>query len=365
MAKPAPSRGTGRFRFEDGGFLALVLIVTIGFAFIVLPFFGAILWALVFAILFGSVNKALLKRWPGRANGAALATLALITLIVIVPAILLGAALIQELASIYAKVQSGQIDPHALFDRMVASLPNWGSDYLKSKGWGDFSAVRESIAQGISGSFKSIAAQILSIGQRAFNVLLMLSLTLYLTFFLLRDGDRLAARLAEALPLRPELRDDVLDKFAVVIRATVKGSLAVAIVQGTIGGIAFALLGIEGALLWGVVMAFCSLIPAVGSGIIWVPVALYLLATGAWLKGVILVFCGVFVISLIDNILRPVLVGRDTRLPDYVVLISTLGGLQAFGIHGLIIGPVIAALFIGTWNIFTEEWRDPPEKAGH
>ncbi len=358
MKQPEPAR----FRYEDGGFLALVLIVTIGFALIVLPFFGAILWALVLAILFGPVNRRILRRWPKRTNGVALLTLTLITVIVVLPAVLLGIALTQELGALYVKVQSGQIDPQALFNRVFASLPDWGSQYLKSRGLGDFSGVRESIARSLSGSIKSIAGQALSVGQGAFNVILMISLTLYLTFFLLRDGDFLAARVTEAIPLRPELRADVLDKFATVIRATIKGSLVVAIVQGALGGTIFALLGIEGALLWGVVMGLFSLIPAVGTGIIWVPVALYLFATGAYVKGAILVFCGMFVIGMVDNILRPLLVGRDTRLPDYVVLISTLGGLQAFGVHGFIIGPVVAALFIGTWNIFTEQWRAPAKR---
>ncbi len=360
-AEAPPPETPRRFRFEDGGFLALVLIVSVGFALVVLPFFGAILWALVLAILFGPVNRALLKRWPKRTNSVALLTLTLITLIVVLPAVLLGVALIQELTSFYAKLQSGQIDLQALFDRAMASLPARVSDYLKSMGVGDFSAVRESIASGLSGSARSIAGQALTFGQGAFNVILSISLTLYLTFFLLRDGEILAAGLIKAVPLRPELRRDVFEKFTTVIRATIKGSLVVAIVQGLIGGVVFALLGLEGALLWGVVMGLFSLIPAVGTGIVWVPVALYLFATGAIVKALILTFCGLFVIGMIDNILRPILVGRDTRLPDYVVLISTLGGLQAFGIHGFIIGPVVAALFIGTWNIFTENWRGPSD----
>jgi predicted PurR-regulated permease PerM len=340
-----------------------VLIVTVAFALIVAPFFGAILWALVLAILFEPVNRRLLKRWPQRKNGVALLTLLAITLIVILPTVLLGAALIQELTSVYAKIQSGQIDPQAFFNRLVASLPGWGSEYLKSKGLGDFSTVRQSIANGLSGSFRSIAGQVLTFGQGAFNVVLMLGLTLYLTFFLLRDGDVLATRVVEAIPLRRETREDVMEKFATVIRATIKGSLVVAVVQGALGGTVFAILGIEGALLWGVVMGLFSLIPAVGTGIVWVPVALYLFATGAYVSGAILAFAGIFVIGMVDNVLRPLLVGRDTRMPDYVVLISTLGGLQAFGIHGFIIGPVVAALFIGTWNIFTEQWRDRPAKA--
>jgi predicted PurR-regulated permease PerM len=100
-----------------------------------------------------------------------------------------------------------------------------------------------------------------------------------------------------------------------------------------------------------VMMGFFSLLPAVGTGLIWAPVAIYLLATGAIWKGLILIFCGMFVIGMVDNLLRPILVGRDTRIPDYVVLITTLGGLQLFGFNGIVIGPVIAALFIATWQI--------------
>jgi predicted PurR-regulated permease PerM len=140
----------------------------------------------------------------------------------------------------------------------------------------------------------------------------------------------------------------------VVIRATIKGSVVVAIVQGLIGGLVFWALGIEGALLWGVLMGAFSLLPAVGTGIIWVPMALYLLFTGQIWQGVALVFCGILVIGMVDNVLRPILVGHETRIPDYVVLITTLGGLELFGFHGIVIGPVIAAMFIAVWNLMTE-----------
>jgi len=111
--------------------------------------------------------------------------------------------------------------------------------------------------------------------------------------------------------------------------------------------------------LWGVAMGFFSLLPAVGTGIIWLPVAIYLLVTGAVWKGMVLIFCGLFVIGTIDNILRPLLVGKETRLPDYVVLISTLGGITLFGFHGFVLGPVIAALFISAWDIMSRTWMHP------
>ena len=143
----------------------------------------------------------------------------------------------------------------------------------------------------------------------------------------------------------------LVDRFIVVVRATIKGSIVVAILQGLIGGVVLWALGIEAALLWGVLMGAASLLPAVGTGLVWVPMALYLFLSGSIWQGVVLVFCGLFVIGMVDNVVRPVLVGRETRIPDYVVLITTLGGLQLFGLHGIVIGPVIAAMFIAVWDI--------------
>jgi predicted PurR-regulated permease PerM len=164
----------------------------------------------------------------------------------------------------------------------------------------------------------------------------------------------LTRRIGEVVPLRAEQRGALLNKFTTVIRATVKGSIIVAIVQGFLGGILFAILDIRAALLWGVVMGLLALIPAVGTGLVWLPVGLYLLITGSIWQAIVLLLCGVFVISMVDNVLRPILVGQDTRMPDYVVLISTLGGLSVMGINGLIVGPVIAAMFISAWEIFGE-----------
>src|SRR5690606_13847821 len=132
----------------------------------------------------------------------------------------------------------------------------------------------------------------------------------------------------------------------------VKGNIVVAATQGMLGGLIFWALGIQGALLWGVIMAVLSLLPAVGAALIWLPVAIYFLATGAIWQGIVLILFGVLVIGLVDNILRPILVGKDTKIPDYVILISTLGGLSVFGLNGFVLGPLFAALFIACWDLF-------------
>ena len=155
------------------------------------------------------------------------------------------------------------------------------------------------------------------------------------------------------IPLRTDQKAALFSRFADVVRATVKGGILVAIAQGALGGLAFWFLGIHAPLLWAVLMAFLSLLPAIGAGLVWLPVAIYFLASGAVWQGVSLITYGVLVIGLVDNILRPSLVGKDTKLPDYVVLISTLGGIEVFGLHGFVIGPLIAAIFMVTWEIFS------------
>src|SRR5262245_55752099 len=175
---------------------------------------------------------------------------------------------------------------------------------------------------------------------------------LYLLFFFVRDGDAISRRIRDAIPLPADQQRALVDKSTAVIRATFKGNLLVAAVQGALGGLIFWFLEIHAPVLWAVVMAFCSLLPAFGTSVVWFPVAIYLLATGSVWQGVVLMAYGAFVMGLVDNVLSPLLVGKKTEMPDYLVLISTLGGLAIFGLNGFIIGPLVAALFIAVWDIF-------------
>jgi predicted PurR-regulated permease PerM len=203
-----------------------------------------------------------------------------------------------------------------------------------------------------------VGTHALGITQDTFDYVGGLFITLYLTFFLIRDGEAVARAVRRAVPLAPPHKRELFEKFATVIRATVKGSLLVAAVQGALGGIAFWFLGLSGAVLWAVLMAVLSLLPAIGAALVWLPVAAYLLLTGALWQGLALVAWGVLVIGLVDNVLRPVLVGKDTRMPDYVVMISTLGGVAVFGVNGLVVGPAIAAMFIAVWHIYATRHAD-------
>lgn len=332
--------------------LSLVAGATLAFLWLVAPFSGAILWAVIAAVLFEPLNARLLVAMPRRRNGAALITLVIITVVVVVPAMLLGAALLHEGGVFYTRVRSGEVDFGRLFVDAQAHLPDWARSWLADIGLGDVGGLRTKISQGFASSFQAVASRVLSIGQGAFGFFLSLGVMLYLTFFLLRDGHDLAARIERSIPLPAEQRAILVAKFVQVIRATTKGSLIVAMLQGLVGGLTFWLLGLPGALLWGVAMGVFSLFPAIGTGLIWVPMTIYLLATGAIWQGSVLFLCGFFIISSVDNVVRPILVGRDARMPDYVVLIATLGGFELMGFNGFVIGPVIAALFMATWDLF-------------
>jgi predicted PurR-regulated permease PerM len=348
------ARKSGGWSLEDSGFAVLVSAVTLAFAWLMIPYFGAILWGMVAAIVFGPVYKRLTARLGGRQGLAATLTLLLIVALVIVPAMLIGGSLVQEAAGFYGQLQSGKIDVAEIVVKLRASLPPSIERTIGDYGVLDPTRLRELLGSGLGTALRSVASQALTFGQGALSLLAALGVMLYLTFFLLRDGERLGGKLRQALPLRPELRDRLIDNFLRVVRAIIKGTVLVAILQGIVGGLIFWMLGIEAALLWGLLMGLFSLVPAVGTGIVWVPVALYLLITGSTREGLILVLCGLFVIGMIDNLLRPILVGKDTKLPDFVVLIATVAGLELFGISGFIVGPIIAALFIAVWDIVTE-----------
>lgn len=343
---------------EDRVFLALVVAVSLAFALILWPFFGAILWGTVLAIVFARLNQRL--RGPrDRRTFAALATLLVILVVVILPVGLILGSLVQEATSLIARIQTGELDLGQYFNRFFAALPGWATSLLERYGLADLEAIQARLSGVLTRIMQFLAEQALKLGQNTLDFVVSLFVMLYLLFFLLRDGDRLVRRVRDAFPLEPGRQRNLAERFAIVVRATIKGNLVVALVQGALAGLIFWVLGVGAPLLLGVLAALLSLLPAVGAPVVWGPVALYLLATGEVWRGIVLVLFGSLVIGLADNILRPILVGKDTKLPDYVVLISTLGGLAVFGINGFVIGPVIAALFVAVWEIFAASRTRP------
>jgi len=337
---------------EDRAFVLLVVLATIAFAWVLAPFYGAILWGVVVAILFNPVNQRLRKAMGARKGLSAIATVLLVIVIVILPLLLVSAALGQQASRLFGMVETGELDFALYLQRILDAMPSWMREILNYFGLTDLASVKDRVTEALAQASRLIAAKTLGIGLSIVGFTVNLGIMLYLLFYLLRDGEGLLMRVKSAVPLGAEQKTLLLDRISLVVRATVKGGIAVAAVQGMLGGLAFWFLGIPAPLLWAVVMAFLSLLPAIGAAIVWAPVALYLLVTGDIWQSVFLIGYGVLVIGLVDNLLRPFLVGKSTRLPDYVVLISTLGGIEIFGLHGFVIGPLVAAIFLVSWEAY-------------
>ncbi|MEY4651599.1 MAG: hypothetical protein RI884_180 [Pseudomonadota bacterium] len=339
----------------------LVAVFSAAFLFILWPFLGAVLWAVAIAIVFEPVHARVREQTGQRSTLASLLTLALIVLIVILPLILVGAAVVQEAAAAVQKIRGGEINFGQYLQLVVAALPDWVRNLLDRLGLMNLSALQQQLTSLLAGSGQFITTHLLGLGQNTLDFVVALFVMLYLLFFLLRDGRVLSDRIARTLPLREDHAQRLLAQFVTVVRATVKGNIVIAVVQGVLGGVAFAVLGLPGALLWGTLMSLLSLLPAVGAALVWGPVAAYMLFAGQIWSAVGLTLWGVLAIGLVDNVLRPILVGRDTHMPDYLVLVTTLGGIAVFGINGFVIGPVIAAMFLVAWSLFAAMRRPPQD----
>ncbi|WP_341780911.1 AI-2E family transporter [Ectopseudomonas mendocina] len=338
--------------FEQKAFILLLILVTIAFFWILLPFYGAVFWAVVLAVVFAPLQERLIRRTGGRNNQAALLTTIICLLVAILPVIFIISAVVAEGASLYQRLESGELDIGTYVTSAIQMLPPSIQEQLDRVGMSDLDGLREKISTGAMAGSQYLATKVFAIGQGTFEFFISFFVMLYLLFFLLRDGKELVYKIRSTIPLADTTKRRLQIKFTRVVRATVKGNVLVAAVQGALGGLIFWVLGISSPLLWGVLMAFLSLLPATGAGIIWVPVAVYLMLSGSLWQGVILTAFGILVIGLVDNILRPILVGKDTRMPDYLILISTLGGLALLGLNGFVIGPLVAALFVSSWNLF-------------
>ena len=344
-------------------FRLLLALVTVAFFWIISPFFGAVFWAMVLALMFMPVHRRLCALLRGRDTLAALGTLLFCMVIVVVPMIFVVGAMVDEATSFTQRLRTGEFNPRTYFEQIQNALPGWSRDLLGRFGLFNAQDVVDKLTAAVVQGGQALTARALAIGQNTLMLLVNLGIMLYLLFFFLRDGRDLAQTIRRAVPMQRQHTDFLLSKFATVVRATVKGTVVVALVQGMLGGVAFAFLGIHGAVLWGVVMSVLSLLPAVGAALVWAPVAIYLIATGSMIEGLGLAAWGAGVMGMVDNLLRPILVGKETKLPDYLVLLSTIGGLSIFGVNGFLIGPAIAALFVATWALFSHEEGATPEDA--
>ncbi|MDJ0804994.1 MAG: AI-2E family transporter [Desulfobacterales bacterium] len=335
--------------------LLLVVMISALFLSMIRQFLVAIFMAAIFSALAQPLYVWLARLFGGRRPMASLATLLLIVIVVLIPlGILVGIVTAQAIAV------SQSVQPAV---EKFLSEPTVFSAYLDRIPYIDQIVVYKETILRKAGEFVGSLSKYLirNLGSGALgtvNFLFMFFIMLYTMFFFLMDGNRLLSRILYYLPLQNEEESQLLDRFTSVSRATIKGTIVICILQGGLAGLGFFAVGIKGAAFWGTVMGVLSIIPGIGTGLVWIPAVVILVALGHYAKGIgLALFCGL-VVGSIDNLVRPSLVGKDTQMHDLFILFGTLGGIALFGVVGIIIGPIIAALFVTMWDIYGAVFKD-------
>lgn len=335
-------------------FFALLLGVTGVFVYMLGDYLAPVFWAVVCAVVFYPWFEKL-KQWSGgRVTLSAIATLAGVVLVVVIPLFLIGSMVVSESLNLYqtlSQSERGGFDSASLLDRLArvtVLLEPYGISQAEVEG-----RLRDSAAK----LSQTVASSLVAFSQLTITFIIHTAIMLYLLFFFIRDGVSLKNLISHYLPLGGSYEKKLLSRFSETTAAVVKGTLAIAAIQGLIGGVLFWAVGISSPVLWGVAMGVLAIIPVVGTALVWLPAGVILIVTGSVWSGVIILAVGGLVISVIDEFLRPILVGRSSKMPDAVVLLATIGGLATFGVSGFIVGPIIAALFLALWEMFEERYH--------
>lgn len=332
-------------------FILFILLITVFFFILIKDFLIACFWAAVLAVVFNPTYQIIREKCGNHENFALFLTMLLIIIIFIVPLATMIWMILQESADYYARIEVGEIDPRAYIQKLLDHLPK--PRFLSSLFGSSLKKFGSNLGGSVLEGVKYLAQQLPLFTRNLLDLTVQIAICFYVLFFLLRDGPQIVRKLIYILPIGDNIERELFERFASVARATVKGGIIVAVIQGGIGGLTFWFLGIPAAFIWGAVMIVLALLP-VGSALVWAPVSAILFLKGEALKACILIGVGVLIIGLIDNFLRPRLVGKDIKMPDYIVLISTLGGLAWFSLSGFVLGPLVAAVFMTCWELFAK-----------
>lgn len=339
--------------FNTHFFFLFFLLAGIGVAFLFLPFFSAIIIASILAVLFQRPYRWLLRETRESRTTSALLTCLLVAFVIVVPVFLSLAFAVSEARSLYTSIGEGQSA------EMVATRFLSGVGQLPVIGQFFQSDIVN--ADTFSSDIRSVSKNALVLLQAAYQGIAHFFFWIFVMFFalfyFLIDGTRAVNYLTRMSPLRDDHDRMLMRKFVSISRATIKGTILVGIVQGFLGGLAFWIVGVPSPFIWGLIMVFFSVIPMIGAGIIWFPAGIVLLLLGDIWQGLFVLGVGMGIVSTIDNILRPKLVGRDTHMHPLLVFFATLGGISLFGLLGFIIGPIIVALFLALAEIYTTEFQ--------
>lgn len=340
-------------------FLALLGISVLTF-FIFQPFFVAILLAAVLAMIFQNTFKFFLRITGNSQKISAFFTALLGSVIFGILFLGIVGLAVREISILYQAVAA---NPEAYHDKYIGNLANniSGNPLLRTLGANNL-INSDTIGKSISDLSQGAFAILQKTYQGVANFLFMTLIMFFAMYYFLISGKEFVTKIMRLSPLRNSHEKILIEKFTSISSATIKGSLVIGIIQGVVGGTLFALVGIPSAAVWGIVMAFISLIPVVGTGLIWLPAGLFMIFIGNIWQGIVILAVGVGIISTIDNFLKPKLVGRNTEMHPLMILFAMLGGMNLLGFFGFIIGPIIVALFIALWDIYGVEFKGQLKK---
>ncbi len=333
-------------------FFAILIIVTIAFLYLLKPLAYPIFWAAVLAGIFGPVHKRI-NRKLRHPNLSSAIMLILVFFVILVPLALVASVLLAQAIDMYSALKDTadlQRKAQAIIDLLK------GNPYLQKLDI-DEKALTDKFYEVAGGISKYIVGYLTDLSQNTLLLLINFVVMFYCLFFFIRDGDKLLRGSLYILELKDEIGNRLYQRFTSTARATLKGTIIIGLIQGTMGGILFWAVGINSAIVWGVIMVLTAMIPGIGCAIIWAPAALIMLATSHIWEAVVIIAVGSLVISSVDNILRPLLVGKDTQMHPLLIFLSTLGGIAVFGISGFVIGPIITALLSTLWEIYEKHYQ--------
>ena len=366
-------------RFRQAFILILAIAISAVFFSMIRGMLIALLMGAIIAGMTYPIYRRLLRRSRNREALSAILTMLMILLVIIIPLLGLLSIVAAQAIEVSNTVSTKFDDFTRESSTNAALISEPGTDELISEPdrlgellkklpyYDEIKAHRGTIIQKV-GEFageagKFMAGALTAATKGAVSFFFGLFIMLYAMFFFLVDGPNMLARIRGYLPLPLEDSSRMLEKFVSVTRATLKGTLVIGIIQGVLAGASFAVAGISGAVFWGTIMAVLSIIPGVGTAVVWVPAVIYLFAKGQIVAAIgVTLWCAI-VVGMADNALRPKLIGKDAKMSDLMILLGTLGGLALFGAVGIVIGPVIAALFVTIWEIYGSAFKAQLGKA--
>ena len=328
---------------SKNAYFIILAITTILFSMLLIDYLIPVFWAIIFSILFSPFYNWLNEK-TGRSSLSSSITIFVILLLVILPSILILGAITNEVFKIVSMLESGSFEIGS--SSIIPSIENT----INLLGL-NIDDIYKQLNQFVYSLSQLTYTTLMRITENIFSFIVSSLIMIYLLFFFLKDGENIINNCISVFPMDDDHERYLLNQFHQVTKVTIKGTFIVALVQGFLGFVILSILNIQGAILWGFLMALFSILPGIGTAIIWFPITIFLIYSGMWTQGLILLFSGLFIIGLVDNLLRPYLISKETSLPDYLILLTTIGGISLFGISGFVIGPIIASLFISIWSL--------------